>query len=185
MTPCDAPIILDISLGESPGAVHQIMFKKVIGRLLVGVITKLVWDRNLHTVTAYSWMWSTQTGHTAFGTIGKTSPPDKKLTGTEQKWLSTIKLCQRVARGHLCRGSPFEIDTDFHQRWGKTVALVGWFHSVGGSVPVLLSSSPHIFHGVVRFLWLSRTINIPYWESCDINFELNWLPLGYDWVGHC
>ena len=47
-------------------------------------------------------MWTTQMRHIGLGQSGKIGNPEKKrLAGTEQKWSSTIKLCQRVDKGNL------------------------------------------------------------------------------------
>ena len=48
-----------------------------------------------------------------------------------------------------CQGSCIKIDINFHQLWDKTVALIGWFHTIGGQCICY-----HSFSGVSR--WISR-----------------------------
>ena len=102
MTPCDTPIILDIALFESLWSKKLTIFSIVTGPLLVGTINHLVWDPNFQTATAHGWMSSTNNWHIfAFGAIGEISTPEKRLTRTEQKWSSIIRLCQRLSRPFL------------------------------------------------------------------------------------
>ena len=62
----DTPVILDISLWKSPRPENCTMFSIIAGRILVSMIASLSWNGNLHTMTAYNWMWSAQMRHTDF-----------------------------------------------------------------------------------------------------------------------
>ena len=81
---------------------------------------RLVWD-NLHTVKAHTWMWSTQMRHIAFGAIEEISTPKK----ADRSRIKVVIDHNRLSFKHC-----INIDMSFHHLWGKTVALVGWFHSI-------------------------------------------------------
>ena len=124
MVPYDTPIILDISLWESPQSESGIMFSMITGPILVGIINNLVWGGNLHTAITHSWIWSTQMRHTAFGTIGEIITPNKKAN-----WDWTELMVVRGSRDVFCILYIYmlhitEIQIDFHQLWGDTVVLV-------------------------------------------------------------
>ena len=135
MAPCDTPLVLDISLWESPRPERLTLFSIITGWVVVDMTSVMFSDSNLHTAMAHSWMWSTQMRCTAFGAICEISTLEKEcwpgLDG--HKWWPTIKLCQRVARSFLniCQGLCIDFDIYFRKLWGKTVELEGWFHTIG------------------------------------------------------
>ena len=49
-----SPIILSISLWESPRSENQTLFSIITGQILVGMFINLVWDDNLQKVVAHS-----------------------------------------------------------------------------------------------------------------------------------
>ena len=64
------------------------------------MITILLWDCYLHTATAHGCMMSTE--ETLYLVqFEKSAFFRKRLTGTGQKWWSTVKPCRRIARGLL------------------------------------------------------------------------------------
>ena len=54
----------------------NINFRALI--ILKRPLAKLVWNGNLDTATAHSWMWSTQMQHIAFVVFGEISSPEKE-----------------------------------------------------------------------------------------------------------
>ena len=92
-------VILNISLWESPRPENWTLFSIITGRILVGMITSLVWDDTLQTATAHSWF--TDLPHCLWDNRGNQHNRERRLTATGQKWWSIIKLCQRSRRGRL------------------------------------------------------------------------------------
>ena len=108
------------------------IFSIITGRILVGMIATLVWDSNFHTLTAHSWMWSTQMCHTALGEIRHISATKKegwpgldKSDGRPKKKLSK----GRERSFKYCQWPYININTHFHQLLDKMVAFGGWFHT--------------------------------------------------------
>ena len=87
------------------------------------MIATLVWDANLHTAMAHSWLWSTEMHHTAFR--------------VDWDWTSVVIdhkiLADGRKRSFKYHQGPF-IDTYIasHQLCGKKVAPMGWFLIIGG-----------------------------------------------------
>ena len=53
MAPCDTPVIIEISLWESPWPENRTITSIITCRILVSMLAILVWSGNLHTATAY------------------------------------------------------------------------------------------------------------------------------------
>ena len=58
VTPCDTPMIPDISLWECPWPEKRTMVLIITGRVLIAMISTLVWHTNLQTAKAQCWMRS-------------------------------------------------------------------------------------------------------------------------------
>ena len=78
--------------------------------------------------------------HIAFGTaplekltLAKRADRDRKKALVERKSL----LEGQEMSFNFCQGAFVEIGIDFLQLWAKTDALVGWFHTIGGSVHII------------------------------------------------
>ena len=139
MPPCDSPVILEFSPWKIPWPENRIITSIITGRILVSMLAILVWGGNLDSVTAYICMRLTQMRHTAFEAIGKSALPWKRPTGTARVLVDHGTLSEGRESSYIY--SPWtsiKIDIDFHQLWDKTVALVGWFHRIGGQCSIRL-----------------------------------------------
>ena len=138
MAHCDTPVILDISLRER----QNLRSEQYFPWLQSGYWwhnCQFGLDGKLHTATAGSWMWSTQIRQTALGQLGKSALPRKKADRHRTKVMIDHKSLSEGLKRSLkyCQRPYIDIDIAFHQLWGKTVTLVGWFHSIGSiSKPV-------------------------------------------------
>ena len=139
MAPSETPLILDISLWENPRQENWISFSIITGWLAVGMISITFSDSNLHTTTAQSWMWSTQKRYTAFGAIGEISTQEKEgWPGLEKVMADHKPLPEgRQKSSKHCQGPYSDFDIDLHWSWGKTVELVGWFHTIGEPISTM------------------------------------------------
>ena len=89
------------------------------------MIATLVWDSNLHTPTAHSWIWVVQMGH-VFRLVGEISTQKEKADCVRTKMLTDHKT---LSKGHESvfvyrEKASFVIDIDSHQMRGKTNALL-------------------------------------------------------------
>ena len=140
MASCDTPVILDISLREKPRRKNWISFSIITGWLAVGMISITFSDSNLHTTTAHSWMWSTQKRHTAFGAIGEISTPEKEGWPGLEKVITDHKPLPegRQKSSKHCQGPYNDFYIYLRRLWGKTVELVGWFHTIGEPISTMV-----------------------------------------------
>ena len=127
----DTPVILDIFLWERPE--NQTIFSIFTGRILVMMNATLVWDGNLHTAMAHSWMRPSQIIHTSVGAIGEINTPEKK---DDRDWTKVIVDQIILSEGRessfkYCHGPYIDIDIAFQQPWGNALALIWWFHTIG------------------------------------------------------
>ena len=73
MAPCGTPVVLGISFWESPRPENWTLFfyNLITSWIVVGMISTMFSDNNLHTIMAHSWTWLTQMRHIAFGAISE------------------------------------------------------------------------------------------------------------------
>ena len=120
MAPCDTPVILEISLWESPWPENRTITSIITGRISVSMHAILVWCGNLHTATVFSWMGLTQMRHTALEAIGKSAPPWKRPTGTARVLVDHGTLSKGRESSYIySQWTSIKINIDFHQLWDK------------------------------------------------------------------
>ena len=129
MSHCETPAILDTFLCESPWPEYWIMVSIITERVLLSMISTLVEDGNWHTATVHCWMGSTWMQRISCGTIGESALPVKMA---DKDWLKVTVDHQTFSEGPerfviYCKWA-------FVELWGKMVAPVEWFHTIGTSV---------------------------------------------------
>ena len=138
MADCDdTPVILDIFLWERPE--NQTIFSIFTGRILVMMNATFVWDGNVHTAMAHSWMRPSQIIHTSVGAIGEINTPEKK---DNRDWTKVIVDQKILSEGRessfkYCHGPYIDIDIAFSRyeatRWHWYDDSTQLAHSVGCS----------------------------------------------------
>ena len=129
--PCYTLIILNISLWENPRPNNQTILSTITDRMawlppwfeiLICIQRRLQLNMIRQKCTTLPLR---QLGESAF--LRKKADRDRTTVIVDHK--KFVRGSREVFK--ILLRAYFDTDTDFHQMWGKKVALVGWFHSNG------------------------------------------------------
>ena len=147
---------------------------RLMGRILFGTISNLVWDDNLYTTAGISWLWSAQMRHWIRRRWVQNSTHEKKADG----WtLNLVRGSRDVFYFFVMRLllKLRQISTSCETNMD---AMIGWFHRFGGLcvwdvIFPIIESSIKLGHGWIitsrSFVWMQFLI-------CH-SFNNNWTNL--------